>query len=122
MSGQAFEFTPAGIRDLVQPEAVQPGVINAADAIANLRAAVDAQEAARAKPAPAKQGSATTTPKPLTRQSFRKELRARLALVERELKRMQGLADEAAELRRLLAALKAPPAKVTDITQARKSG
>jgi hypothetical protein len=121
MSGQSFEFTPGGIRPLEEQTPQPTGVINAADAVASLQAAVAAQEAARSKPGPSPIGKRPTE-QPLTRRSFRRELRARLAVVEREIKRLRGLEDEAAELRRLLAALRAPPARVTDITQARKSG
>lgn len=118
----AFEFTPAGIRPLQEP--VPGGTIGAGDAIAALRAQVDAQEAKRvaAKPAQAAPRSTPAESKPLKPKSLIGQIRARLTEIRRELKRLHALELEAGELERLLAAAKAPPAGVTHINSARKSG
>lgn len=115
----AFEFTPGGVQPLTDAPAT--GVIPAGEAIRSLRAQVDASEAARVVP-PTKSSKTQLSSAPLTRKSFLPELRARQRVVRAELKRMRGLEDEDAELSRLIAAAKAPPAHVTPITNARKSG
>lgn len=60
--------------------------------------------------------------KPIRRQSLVKEIRERLRAIQRELKHHERLQREAAELRRMLAAAKQPPATVADIHKPRKSG
>lgn len=124
--GNTFEFTPAGIREH-GPEgaAVNTGVVSAAQAVADLREQVAKQEAARA-PTVRVGDSAMVATKPLPsaplkRRHFVKELRARLRVVERQIKLLRDLEEEASEIRRLIAAAKAPPAKVTAINT-RKSG
>jgi hypothetical protein len=119
MSGQAFEFTPGGIKPLVAPSVAPGTVINAADAVAQMRAAQQAQVAAAPALPVAKPAIGT---KPIRRRSLVKEIRERLRAVEREIKGLDRLKREAAELRRLLAAAKQPPATVADLHQARKSG
>jgi hypothetical protein len=116
--GSAFEFTPAGVQPLAP---AQPGgVISASDAIAKLREQVDAQERARTpvRVAPVSPLSSAS----LKPGSLKKQIRDRLRVVNAELKKMKRLEEEAAELKRLLAAAKAPPAGVTSINSARKSG
>jgi len=121
MSGQSFEFTPAGIRPLDAAPIAAGEVIPAAQAIAALKAQVATQEAAR--PVGRSTHPAALEPTPhLTGKSLVKQIRARLADVRRELKRLRKLEAEEAELKRLLAAAKQPPARVTDIHQARRSG
>jgi hypothetical protein len=114
--GSAFEFTPGGVQPLAP---AQPGgVISASDAIAKLREQVDAQERART-PARVAAPLSSASLKP---GSLKKQIRDRLRVVNAELKKMKRLEEEAAELKRLLAAAKAPPAGVTSINSARKSG
>jgi hypothetical protein len=120
MSGEAFEFTPAGVQPLSSPTATA-GTINAADAVAALREQVARQDAARSLQAASKAAPAASA-KPLSRRSFVRDLRDRLAQVRRELKTKRLLESEEAELVRLIAAAKQPPARVTPITSARKSG
>jgi len=119
MSGQSFEFTPTGIQPLAEPVSAQ-GTINAADAVNAIRAQGAKQEAARSAPAPSSAGIKKGAP--LNRRSFVAELRARLSEVRRELKAKRRLESEEHELVRLIAAAKQPPARVTPITSARKSG
>jgi hypothetical protein len=121
MSGQSFEFTPAGVQPLALSPVAPGSIIPAGQAIAALKQQVAEQEAARAAPAPAK------TRQPLagvalTGKSLVKQIRIRLAEVTRELRRLAALEREQAELKRLLAAAKRPPASVADINRARKSG
>jgi hypothetical protein len=126
----SFEFTPGGVKELGAEASNATATINAGDAIRAMKDQVAQQEAARAVPAgktvkltydisalPAK----PVTP-PLKRRHFVKELRARLAVVERQIKNLRELEDEAAEIKRLIAAAKAPAAKVTPITTARSAG
>ncbi len=115
MSGQAFQFTPGGVEPLVSPTTFAGQVIPAAEAVAQLRAQVAAQPVHT----PAKQPLAT---KPIRRVSLVKEIRERLRAIEREIKSLERLQREAAELRRMLAAAKQPPATVADIHKSRKSG
>jgi hypothetical protein len=118
MSGEAFQFTPGGVVPL---EDAQPAgaVIPAAQAIAQIRAHGQAQAPQSALPAPV---AARPAARPLERRSFLRELKARLADVRRELRAKRRLENEEAELVRLIAAAKQPPANVTPITSARKSG
>jgi hypothetical protein len=117
-----FEFTPSGIREY-GPEgaAVTTGVVSAAQAVADLREQVARQEAARPVGKVTVKTAPPTAISPLKRRYFVKELRARLRVVERQIKSLRGLEEEALEIRRLIAAAKAPPAKVTAINT-RKSG
>lgn len=128
----SFEFTPGGVRELGAEDFATSGTINAGDAVRQLQAQVAQQEAARVV-APAKKAAPLvyeidTVPldekriTPLKRRHFVKELRARLSVVERQIKNLRALEDEAAEIKRLIAAAKAPPAKVTPITTARSAG
>jgi hypothetical protein len=118
MSGQAFEFTPGGVQPLALPAQAPGAVINARDAIESIKAA-HVEHVNSAKPPSAKQ---VTASKPIKRASLVKQIRLRLRDIERELKSLGRLQLEAAELRRLLAAAKQPPAAVADIHKARKSG
>jgi len=113
MSGQAFEFTPNGPQVLAPTAANAPGVTNAAEAVARIREQVDAKEQAR---------GAVVAPKALRGRSLVAQIRDRLKAVRAELKALRRLEREEAELKRLLAAAKQPPAAVTHITSARKSG
>lgn len=115
----AFEFTPSGVRELRPVDGAAGGIVPAAQAVADLREQVAQQEATRGRP---KMSAVRADPAPVKRRQFVKELRARLRVVERQIKSLRELEDEAAEIKRLIAAAKAPPAKVTDITTARKSG
>lgn len=132
MSGEAFEFTPGGIQPLAPPVPTA-GTISAAVAVAALREQVadkelrEAQERKAARGPSAREtshelGAKAALSAPLNRRSFVSELRARLAQVRRELKAKRRLEAEEAELVRLIAAAKQPPARVTPITSARKSG
>lgn len=116
---QAFEFAPGGPRPLGNAE---PAVIPAAQAIATLRAQQTETPPALLPEARPRSPKVLATAERITRKSFLPELRTRLRVVETEIRRMRGLEDEAAELKRLIAAAKAPPAGVTDISTARKSG
>jgi hypothetical protein len=121
MSGQAFQFVP-GVGAVPLETAVSAGnIIGAGDAIAALRAQVDAQEAQRA---PGKPPATPASPSaPLSRgRPLVSQIRDRLKVVRAELKALRRLEREEAELKRLLVAAKAPPAPVTHITSARKSG
>lgn len=114
----SFEFTPSGIR--ARDDADAPaGIVNAAAAVAQLREQVAQQEAARAVPKRATKNAVPEKSEPLKRRHFVKELRSRLKVVERQIKALRELEEEAAEIKRLIAAAKAPPAKVTDIAKAR---
>jgi hypothetical protein len=115
----AFEFTNAGVRPLEDSPA-PGGIINARAAIAAIEA--QGREATVAPPVVAQSKPEASPTKPITRKSFVPELKARLRVVEGEIRRLRALEDEAAELKRLIQAAKAPPAKVTDISTARKSG
>lgn len=118
--GEAFQFTPTGVTPLEEPQPVG-GVIPAAEAIARIRAQGEAREqSARATPAP-KTNIAPAQPLPRGR-SLVAQIRDRLKVVRAELKALSRLEREEAELKRLLAAAKQPPAHVTHITSARKSG
>lgn len=118
----SFEFTPNGIRERLPEEEAAGAVVPAAQAVADLKAKVAAvQEAAREHAVRTSSRQPAPLPEPIKRRHFVKELRARLRIVERHIKSLRGLEDEAAEIRRLIAAASAPPAKVTAIT-ARKSG
>lgn len=116
---QAFEFAPGGPRPL--GESGEPVIIPAAQAIAAFRAQAPAETPVARLPGEKPRAKANPLDR-ITRKSFLPELRARLRVVETEIRRMRGLEDEAAELKRLIAAAKAPPAGVTDISTARKSG
>ncbi len=113
MSGQSFQMTPGGIEPLATPATAPGQVINARDAIAQMQAHAQAQAAA--------QPPARLPTKPIRRVSLVKEIRERLRAIEREVKSLERLQREAAELRRMLAAAKQPPASVADIHKARKS-
>ncbi len=115
--GQAFQFTPGGIQPLMQQTGSPGAVINAADAVAQMRAAADAQVSAVAPTA-----KVAKPVSKLARRSYAKELRERLRVVEREIKNLEWLQAEAVKLRRMLAAAKQPPATVADIHKSRKSG
>jgi hypothetical protein len=122
-AGQAFEFTPGGIQPLAAPSLTgpSPAVIPAGQAIATLRQQVAEQEAAREAPK-ATPIRASVAPAALTGRALIKNIRARLREVSAELKRLDRLRREQAELKRLLAAAKQPPASVASIHSARKSG
>jgi hypothetical protein len=121
MSGQGFEFTPGGVIPLAAPVPGAGGTINAADAVAQMRAAQQAHVSTVAvHSAPA--AKPVIGAQPIRRRSLIKEIRDRLRAVERELKSHARLQREASELRRLLAAAKQPTATVADIHQARKTG
>ncbi len=126
MNGSAFEFTPGGVRPLALDGAAPTAVIPAGQAIAALKQQVADQEAARATSANRHDGPRAVAEAALatnlTGRSLVAQIRARLRIVRGELKRLAKLEREEAELKRLLAAAKQPPAKVTDIHQARRSG
>lgn len=131
MDGQAFEFTPGGIFEL-KPEGEHQGQPIAPGIMAG-GAALDAARAQQAQAIPAAQpgraalkndaiSRALPPLEKLNRREWRRELQARLKIVQREIKRLRSLEDEEAELTRLIAAAKQPPAKVTRIDSARRSG
>jgi hypothetical protein len=123
MSG--FEFRPGGIVPMQEPAAAPGAIINAADAVAQIRAAGQAQAAAAPAPAPApdpRMGMHRVAPAPIRKGSLVKEIRGRLRDIERALKDHERLKREATQLRRMLAAAKQPPATVADIHKSRKSG
>lgn len=129
MSGQGFEFTPGGILPLAAPAPGAGGTINAADAVAQMRAAAQAHVATVGKLEPGDTVRHATGPRAigtqtggLRRRSLVKEIRERLRAVEREIKNLEWLQAEAVKLRRMLAAAKQPPATVADLHKARKSG
>jgi hypothetical protein len=115
MSGQGFEFRPGGVVPMAEPAASPGAIINAADAVAQIRAQGQAQAAAAPTPTPARAAA------PIRKGSLVKEIRGRLRDIERALKDHERLKREATQLRRMLAAAKQPPATVADI-HARKSG
>jgi hypothetical protein len=125
MNGQAFEFTPGGVQPL-QASAPAAGIIPAGEAVRALRAQGEQNEKLRTPPDIGPKATEVFARVALTsglnRRSFTKELRERLRVVRAELKALRRLEREEAELKRLLAAAKAPPAAVTHITSARKSG
>jgi hypothetical protein len=131
MDGQAFEFTPGGIFELKpegqpQGQAIAPGIMAGGAALEAARAqqpdaAQQPMRAALADPIGAPK-TLIVEPQKLNRREWRKELQARLKVVQREIKRLRSLEDEEAELQRLIAAAKQPPAKVTRIDSARRSG
>ncbi|HEY3495269.1 MAG TPA: hypothetical protein VGK73_11310 [Polyangiaceae bacterium] len=125
--GAAFEFTPAGIRPLALDGEAVPPVAPATPATV----AVTKQPAKVSLPADFAERAAETYEanrkepadrKPLKRREYRKELRARLKQVQREIKALRSLEDEEAELKRLIAALNQPAGTVRSINSARKSG
>lgn len=121
MSGQAFQFVPGMGAVPLEPAMPAGGVIGAGDAIAALRSQVEAQEAARTPGKHSPAAPQTSAPLPRGR-SLVAQIRDRLKVVRHELKALRRLEREEAELKRLLVAAKAPPAPVTHITSARKSG
>ena len=123
----SYEFGPDGPR-LLQDAGPMGGIVNARDAIAQMKASATAEtpvallpEQVRALPVTPSARVKTGTA-PLNRRSFVAELRSRLAEVRRELKAKRRLESEEHELVRLIAAAKQPPARVTPINSARKSG
>ncbi len=119
----AFEFTPGGVKEL-DADATVGGItpINAGDAVKHLQAQVVQHDAAKAVATKPLAPSRVELPAPLKRRHFVKELKARLSVVERQIKNLRDLEEEAAEIKRLIAAAKAPPAKVRPITTARSAG
>jgi hypothetical protein len=129
MAGEAFEFTPGGIFEIkpegqAQGQAIAPGIAAGGAALEAARAQQPAPERAAtlgdSVTRPLK--AAQVEPQKLNRREWRKELQARLKVVQREIKRLRSLEDEEAELQRLITAAKQPPAKVTRIDSARRSG
>lgn len=115
-----IEFTPRGLKQHDDAAAPVTGVVSAAAAVAQLKEQFAAQEAARvAAPAAKRTDAPLEILKP---RHFVKELRARLRAVERQIRALRRLEDEAAEIRRLIAAAKSPPARVRNITTARTAG
>jgi hypothetical protein len=115
-----FVLTPGGIKPLEEAATPAGGVVPAGQFVETLKNATAAHEEQREVTA----SIATQKAKGqrLERRQYAIELRGRLRVVEREIKALRALEEERAEIKRLLAALKAPPAKVTDISSARKSG
>lgn len=127
--GQAFEFTPGGIVELKedgqsQGQPIAPGIMAGGAALEAARAQqpVAIPQSAPRLPADARAPVVPGDAPKLNRREWRKELQARLKVVQREIKRLRSLEDEEAELQRLIAAAKQPPAKVTRIDSARRSG
>lgn len=118
MNGQAFEFTPGGVQPLA-PTAPAGVVVPAGQAIAKIREQFESQERSRTGAEPQNERPLIRTLQP---GSLVKQIRERLRVIRAELKALRRLEHEEAELKRLLAAAKAPPAAVTHITSARKSG
>lgn len=119
MSGQGFVLTPNGIRPL-EPSS-GGAVVKASDFVATLAAVPRPADAAATPKATSAHAPKASAPQRLSRREYAKELRARLRLVERDIKQLRELEEERAEIKRLLAALKAPPARVTTL-HARQSG
>lgn len=101
------------------PGDAHTGVVSASAAVQQLRDQVASQEAQRPQGRAQAARIAKAAPSVIKPRSFVKELRARLRVVEREIKAIRRLEDEAVEIRRLIAAA-TEPAKVLNI--ARKSG
>jgi hypothetical protein len=116
MSGQSFQFTPGGVEPLAEPSVPPGAIINAGAAVEAMR------RQGVAKAAPVAQPAHPAQHKPLKRRSLVQQIRAELRDAERELKRLKRVERDVAELRRLLAAAKQPPATVADIHKTRKSG
>ena len=122
----SYEFGPDGPR-LLQDAGPMGGIVNARDAIAQTKASATAEtpvallpEQVRALPVTPQAGIKKGAP--LNRRSFVAELKAHLSEIRRELKAKHLLESEEHELVRLIAAAKQPPARVTPINSARKSG
>lgn len=116
MAGQGFVLTPNGIKQL-EPSS-GGAVVSAAGFVAALS---QAPRPADATPAPSSTPVKPATTQRFERRHYAKELRARLKEVDRALSALRQLENERAEIKRLLAALKAPPATVTPL-HARRSG
>jgi hypothetical protein len=117
MSGQAFQFSPSGVRPLELEAQTAPDVIPAAEAIRMLKAGAPAQA-----PSPPAQSKPQQPAAPAKRRGFVAELRAQLREIEREIRAKKNLEAQASELRRLIAAAKtSPPAVVRQLSSARKT-
>lgn len=134
--GESFEFTPFGVvphTESTVPVQAKGAFAGAGAAIAAARTIVSTVNPLPPQlVSPADGGSvkpiALSAPaahefQKFARKQWVKELRARLKLVEREIKALKGLEAEAEEIKRLIsAAQNKPRAIVTPINSARRSG